>query len=134
MSGPADLVSEARKWRKMLGGGLRQVGIVAAAGVYAMEHHIDRLADDHATATAFADALAAIDGVEVTAQATNMVFLTAPGDPASLTTGMADAGVSMLWSDVGGGRSASRVVTHLDVDTSAVAVVTEALRRQIEPD
>lgn len=128
LSGPADLIAEARKWRKMLGGGLRQVGVVAAAGIYAMEHNIDRLADDHATADAFAAALGAVDDVTITGHATNMVFLTAPGEAMTLMGGMEEAGVKMLWSDAGGGRAASRVVTHLDVDAGAVATVADALR------
>ena len=128
LSGPADLIAEARKWRKMLGGGLRQVGMVAAAGIYAMENNIDRLADDHATADAFAAALAEIDGVTITGHNTNMVFLTAPGDGMELMVGMEAAGVKMLWSDAGDGRAASRVVTHLDVDESAVSQVSDALR------
>ena len=128
LSGPADLVAEARKWRKMLGGGLRQVGMVAAAGLYAMENNIDRLADDHATADAFAAALGQIDGVKITGHNSNMVFLSAPGDPMELMGGMDAAGVKMLWSPAGEGRAASRVVTHLDVDEGAVPVVADALR------
>lgn len=131
LSGPADLVAEARKWRKMLGGGLRQVGIVAAAGIYAVEHNIDRLADDHATAAALAVALGEIEGVEITSLATNMVFLTAPGDPTTLTDGMTEAGIAMVWSDAGAGRSSSRIVAHLDVDETVVPIVADALRRQV---
>lgn len=128
LSGPADLIAEARKWRKMLGGGLRQVGMVAAAGIYAMEHNIDRLADDHATADAFAAALGEIDGVKIIGHNSNMVFLSAPGDPMELMGGMAAAGVKMLWGSAGEGRASSRVVTHLDVDEAAVPVVADALR------
>jgi len=131
LSGPADLVAEARKWRKMLGGGLRQVGIVAAAGIYAVEHNIDRLSDDHATAAALAAALGEIEGVEITSLATNMVFLTAPGDPTTLTDGMAEAGIAMVWYDADAGRSSSRIVAHLDVDETAVPIVADAMRRQV---
>lgn len=128
LSGPADLIAEARRWRKMLGGALRQVGMVAAAGIYAMENNIDRLADDHATASAFAAALAEVDGIEVTGHDTNMVFVSAPGDPLALMAGMDAAGVKMLWSQADDGRAASRVVAHLDVDESAVPTVADTLR------
>lgn len=128
LSGPVDLITEARKWRKMLGGGLRQVGVVAAAGIYAMENNIDRLANDHATADAFATTLAEIDGVKITAHNTNMIFLSAPGDPLELMGGMETAGVKMLWSDAGDGRSQTRVVTHLDISEADVAPVANSLR------
>ena len=128
LSGPVDLITEARKWRKMLGGGLRQVGVVAAAGIYAMENNIDRLADDHATADAFATTLAEIDGVKITAHNTNMIFLSAPGDPLGLMGGMETAGVKMLWSDAGDGRSQTRIVTHLDISEADVAPVANSLR------
>ncbi|MDG1368119.1 MAG: low-specificity L-threonine aldolase [Acidimicrobiales bacterium] len=128
LSGPVDLITEARKWRKMLGGGLRQVGVVAAAGIYAMENNIDRLANDHATADAFATTLAEIDGVKITAHNTNMIFLSAPGDPLELMGGMETAGVKMLWSDAGDGRSQTRVVTHLDISEADVPPVANSLR------
>ena len=98
LSGPAALISEARKYRKMLGGGLRQVGMVAAAGIHALDHHVERLADDHANAAVLAEALDAIDGIEIRAQNTNMVFCTAGQvDPAVLTDAMEAAGVLALW-------------------------------------
>lgn len=128
LSGPVDLITEARKWRKMLGGGLRQVGVVAAAGIYAMENNIDRLANDHATADAFATTLAEIDGVKITAHNTNMIFLSAPGDPLELMGGMETAGVKMLWSDAGDGRSQTRVVTHLGISEADVPPVANSLR------
>ena len=128
LSGPADLIDEARKWRKMLGGALRQAGVVAAAGIYAMENNVDRLADDHASASAFAAALAEIDGVEITGHDTNMVFFSAPGEPRELMAGMEAARVKMQWYQAGDGQAACRIVTHLDVDESAVPTVTGALR------
>ncbi|MEE9413651.1 MAG: low-specificity L-threonine aldolase [Acidimicrobiales bacterium] len=69
-----ELIDEARKWRKMLGGGMRQAGIIAAGGQYGLVHHIERLADDHDNAALLAEQLGALEGVEVTAQNTNMVF------------------------------------------------------------
>lgn len=61
LAGPADLVAEARVWRKRLGGGMRQVGILAAAGRYALDHHLERLAEDHARAQRVARAVAEVD-------------------------------------------------------------------------
>ena len=75
LAGPAALIDEAHKWRKMLGGGLRQAGIVAAAGLYALEHHVARLAEDHSNAARLAAGLDAIDGVKIDSCATNMVFI-----------------------------------------------------------
>ncbi len=132
LSGPADLISEARKWRKMVGGGLRQVGIVAAAGIHAMEHHIDRLAEDHANAEALADALGAIDGVEITARNTNMVFCTAgSADPAALTESMKADGVLGRWYRNADGVTETRMVTHLDVATNDVMLVAKAVERAL---
>ncbi len=64
VAGPADFIDEARRWRKRLGGGMRQAGILAAAGIYALENMIDRLAEDHANARFLAEGLAALDGID----------------------------------------------------------------------
>ena len=124
LAGPADLIDEAHKWRKMLGGGLRQAGIVAAAGLYALEHHIDRLADDHANASRLADGLAAIDGLKIDSCATNMVFIRLDescGDSAELRDGLADRGIDTRWN---GARA--RLVTHLDVTADDIETVIDA--------
>ena len=75
LCGSKAFIHEAHKWRKMLGGGMRQAGIVAAAGLYALENNIDRLVEDHKNAEFLATELSNIDGISVTLQATNMVFL-----------------------------------------------------------
>ena len=125
LAGPADLIDEARKWRKMLGGGLRQAGIVAAAGLYALEHHIDRLADDHANASRLADGLAAIDGVKIDSCATNMVFIGVDdkehGDVANLQAGLTDRGILTRWKG-----SRARLVTHLDVTADHIETAIDA--------
>ena len=125
LAGPADLIDEARKWRKMLGGGLRQAGIVAAAGLYALEHHIDRLADDHANASRLAEGLAAIDGVKIDSCATNMVFIGVDdqehGDVANLQAGLADRGILTRWKG-----SRARLVTHLDVTADHIETAIDA--------
>ncbi|MXW89016.1 MAG: low-specificity L-threonine aldolase [Acidimicrobiaceae bacterium] len=122
--GPADLIDEAHKWRKMLGGGLRQAGIVAAAGLYALEHHIDRLADDHANAARLADGLAAIDGVKIDWCATNMVFIRDDeglGDSSDLQDVLEGRGILTRWSG-----SRSRLVTHLDVTAEDIETAIDA--------
>ena len=125
LAGPVDLIDEAHKWRKMLGGGLRQAGIVAAAGLYALEHHIDRLADDHINATRLADGLAAIDGIKIDSCATNMVFIRIDAErldgAANPQDALFDRGVDTRWK---GPRS--RLVTHLDVTADDVETTIEA--------
>ena len=125
LAGPADLIDEAHKWRKMLGGGLRQAGIVAAAGLYALEHHIERLADDHANAARLAEGLGAIDGVKIDSYATNMVFIRlddeADGEGPDWRAGLADRGVLTRWNG-----SRSRLVTHPDVSADDIEAAIEA--------
>ena len=76
--GSAELISKARRWRKMLGGGLRQVGIVAAAGLYALEHNVERLSEDHRRASELAAHLNEIESLGNAIAHTNMVFLETP--------------------------------------------------------
>ena len=110
MVGSADAVAEARVRRKRLGGGMRQVGILAAAGLHALEHHVERLADDHAHARLLAEAC----GGDPAAVDTNIVVVERP-DAASYVERAREAGV--LVSAVG--PTAVRLVTHLDVDRAA---------------
>lgn len=63
LCGPGELIGKAHRWRKVLGGGMRQAGIVAAAGIYALEHHVDRLAEDHDNAALLAEGLATVEGL-----------------------------------------------------------------------
>ena len=124
LAGSADLIDEAHKWRKMLGGGLRQAGIVAAAGLYALEHHIDRLADDHANAARLADGLAAVDGVKIDSCATNMVFIRIDDEVcggSGLGGELAERGIVTRWSG-----SQARLVTHLDVSAEDIETVIDA--------
>jgi len=104
--GPADLVAEARVRRKRLGGGMRQVGVLAAAGLHALDHHLDRLADDHAHARLLAEAV----GVDPATVETNIVAFGRP-DAASYVASARGHGV--LVSAVG--PRTVRLVTHLDV-------------------
>jgi len=126
--GRAELITEARRWRKMVGGGMRQAGVLAAAGLYALDHHIDRLADDHRRAVELEDGLSLIEGVTVTSRATNMVFATtdvAPDGVDAFNKVLSDSGVV-----VRGGPS-YRLVTHLDIDDDAIARTIDAFAQGI---
>jgi len=112
--GRSDLLGRARRIRKMLGGGMRQVGILAAAGIYALEHNVERLAEDHANAERLARGLAAL-GLKVEPVQTNMVFTAIPKESAvALQQHLASSGVAVL------AGAKLRLVTHLDVDAKAV--------------
>ncbi len=122
--GDRETITAARWVRKRLGGGMRQVGILAAAGLYALEHNIERLAEDHALARAIAEGLAALDGVEVDLDSvqTNIVLIqvTAPGvRPDELVQALEERGVRMLQT----GADQLRAVTHLDVGPGAAEEV-----------
>lgn len=114
--GRQDLIDRARRHRKMLGGGLRQSGILAAAGLYALDHNVARLADDHRRARMLAEGLAAFPALTVTRPDTNIVFIDmdrALGD--RFTEFLASKGVGIT-----GNYGKQRWVTHLDVDDAAV--------------
>ena len=122
--GNAGLINEARRWRKMLGGGMRQAGIIAAAGIYALDHHIDRLADDHANAELLAKLLGNVPGVTVKAQNTNMVFVDfGVADYPAFAAGLRDQGIVALT-----GRSSSRLVTHLGVTSADIEHFVDVVR------
>jgi threonine aldolase len=112
--GRREPIERARRIRKMLGGTMRQVGILAAAGIYALENHVDRIAQDHANAERLAKGLADLE-LEVDPVQTNMVFVKIPPDScAKLQPHLADSGVIALVSPK------TRLVTHLDVDAAAI--------------
>ena len=112
--GGGDFVARARRIRKMLGGTMRQVGILAAAGIYALEHNVDRLAEDHANAQRLARGLSGL-GLEVDPVQTNMVFAAIPRESATGLKGHLEAnGITAL---VG---PKVRLVTHLDLDAAAI--------------
>ncbi|KVE35502.1 low-specificity L-threonine aldolase [Burkholderia sp. TSV86] len=120
--GSRELIAQARRWRKMLGGGMRQSGLLAAACLYALEHNVERLADDHANAEHLAQGLARIDEIKVLSQATNMVFAQIPeADCAPLETWLKARGIltQMLYS--------ARFVTHLDVSRDDIDTVVGAI-------
>jgi threonine aldolase len=112
----------------MLGGAMRQSGIVAAAGLYALDHHVDRLADDHARARRLAEGLAALPGVAIDAATveTNIVIFGVP-DARAFCAALDRDGVGML--PVGPDRV--RAVTHLDVDDVGIEQALDAAGRAL---
>ncbi len=126
LCGKKGLIDAARRWRKVVGGGMRQSGILAAAGIYALENNIERLADDHLHAEQLASGLRKIEGMSVRREAnqTNMVFLDLPDEHAiALKEFLAVRGIR-----IGIGHTI-RMVTHLDVSGEEVErVVTEINR------
>ena len=125
LSGPEDFIARARRLRKMLGGGMRQAGVLAAAGLHALEHHVERLADDHANARRLAEGLAAIGRLKVDPDTvdTNMLFIEpAPEDLDALRAHLAECGIVLS-----GQRPRVRIVTHLDVTADDVDRIVEAV-------
>ncbi|NOK37564.1 low-specificity L-threonine aldolase [Corallococcus exercitus] len=129
LAGKADVIREARRLRKRLGGGMRQAGILAAAALYALEHHVERLAEDHANARRLAEGLAQVPGVKVDLSRveTNMVF-------ADLVRPAAEASALLLKQGVLAnptGPHSIRLVCHLDVSKAdiddALARIRQAL-------
>ena len=119
------LMGEARRWRKMLGGGMRQSGILAAAAIYALDHHVARLTEDHARAERLAAGLRGIDGIRVLGQFTNMVFLDVQtARLRALDAYLGGAGVRVSI----GYLPTVRLVTHLDVDDAAITRVIDVFR------
>ena len=128
LCGGAGLIEAALRFRKMLGGGMRQVGVLAAAALHALDHHRERLAEDHAAASAIAAALREVPGAEVPEPETNIVMVDTPGAPASRFVEAAERrGVRV--SAFGPRRV--RLCTHLDLAPAdvprAARALTEAL-------
>jgi len=131
LAGSTGLIDAARRWRKVLGGGMRQVGILAAAGCYALEHHVERLAEDHALARQLAERLACFPhlNIDQSRVETNMVFAY-PSEEM--------AGSYREWLKqhdiLVGGYDALRFVTHLDVteaDVDKLVRTTKAFFTQL---
>lgn len=117
LCGSAEFVKKARRWRKVLGGGMRQAGILAAAGILALQENVDRLSEDHANAMVLAEGLAHIDEIHIDMALvqTNMVFASLKtGDPDALAAYLRDAGVLIETGNP------IRLVTHLDVGTADI--------------
>ena len=121
--GSRELIGRARRIRKMLGGGMRQAGVLAAAASFALDHHIERLADDHVNAQRLAQGLQGLDGVTVERPQTNMVFVDMPAERTKRAVeSLAARGVLVT------GLYRMRLVTHLDVTRHDVERAIEVLR------
>ncbi|MBH9553559.1 low-specificity L-threonine aldolase [Inhella gelatinilytica] len=123
LCGSHDFIARARRWRKMCGGAMRQAGLLAAAAQYALDHHLERLREDHALAQRLASGLQGIPGVQVQAPQTNIVFAdVAPARSAGLIPYLKEHGVLAT------GLYRLRFVTHLDVDEAGVDRAITAVR------
>jgi len=128
--GDDDFIGEARRWRKMLGGGMRQAGVVAAAGIYALDHMVDRLVEDHENARRLADGLAEIQGIVLDPEAvrTNIIyFQTEQGISLDLAKRLEKRGILMDSE-----KTLARLVTHDGISSADIDLVllafAEALR------
>jgi threonine aldolase len=131
LAGTREFIERARLLKHMLGGAMRQAGIIAAGGIYALEHHIERLSEDHANARFLADGLAAIPGVELVYDTvpTNILFFDVSGT--GMTPQEVERGINALGVRMGGGYDGAKViraVTHLDVSREDCARAVEAVR------
>jgi threonine aldolase len=123
--GPKEIIDKARRWRKVLGGGMRQAGILAAAGIYALTHNIERLSEDHENARVLAAGLARIEELRLDPSRvqTNMVFFAMePSRFRNLQAYLKERGILIS------GREKVRLVTHLDITSEDVQVVIEAFK------
>ena len=131
LCGTDSFVKDARKWRKMVGGGWRQAGIVASAGLYALENNVTRLTDDHDNALLLAELLNEINDVSVeqVPNRTNMVFIKVPTQYLEdIETRFLERGVLITASE-----NPVRLVTHLDIDEAAVRHTASVFREILRP-
>lgn len=122
--GSEELIAKARRWRKVVGGGWRQAGSLAAMVDYALDHHVARLAEDHRRARELADALRALPGLSIDGPHTNMVFVT----PAAERVPALDAHLAAQGIRLFPGGTSKRLVLHLDVDDAGVQRTIAAFR------
>ena len=132
LAGTKPFIDKAWRWKQRMGGAMRQAGIIAAAGVYALEHHVERLAEDNANARRFADLIAGIQGVDIDPETveTNIVFFDVAGSgksAAEVAEGLAGFGVRIGAM----GETSLRAVTHLDVDREQIEEAAEAVKQVV---
>ena len=131
LAGDAGYIKEARRWRKLIGASLRQTGVVAAAGIVALEQMVDRLAEDHANARRLAEGLARLPGltVDLDAVETNIIMLALDEqiDPAAFVAGLRDRGVRVGNPSV----RRMRLVTHHQVTSQDVYRVVKAAEQAL---
>jgi threonine aldolase len=127
LAGTAEAMAQAWTLRKRLGGGMRQVGILAAAALYALEHNLEKLADDHRRARRFAEYVDGLDGFSVVAPDTNIIMVDIERDdlsPERIVDYLESRGVWLMAT----GARRLRAVTHLDVDDAGIERACEAFR------
>jgi threonine aldolase len=139
LAGSRDFVDEAWRWKQRMGGAMRQAGFLAAAGLYALAHHVERLAEDHENARRFGEIVSSVEGVCLPSGAveTNIVFVEVSG--AGITAGPVSALLEEQGINIGvHGETLLRAVTHLDVNRAQVeeagrafVAVVEQLRGQV---
>ncbi len=124
LSGSHEFVSSARRWRKVVGGGMRQAGIIAAAGIYALDHNVSRLSEDHSNAEYLANRLSEFDdiSIEFGGACTNMVFLRLKSTNHDEFASFAES-KGVLFT----GRNPIRMVTHKDLAKSDIDLAVERL-------
>ncbi|MCZ6579581.1 MAG: low-specificity L-threonine aldolase [Gammaproteobacteria bacterium] len=121
LAGSQAFIDKARRGRKLLGGGTRQAGILASGGLYALNHHVERLAEDHSNATLLAEGIARL-GIMPVEQHTNMVFITPPADHiTALCEALLGRGII-----IAAGSPSIRMVTHLDISRADIETTIEA--------
>jgi threonine aldolase len=126
LCGSRELIARARRVRKMAGGGMRQAGVLAAAAMHALDHHVARLADDHANARRIAEGLRGLHGVSVVPPQSNIVFVDLAADkPNDVVARLRDSGVLAT------GLYKLRLVTHLDVSADDIERAIPVLRRTL---
>jgi threonine aldolase len=129
LAGSKSFIQEAWRWKHRMGGALRQSGILAAAGLYALDHHVTRLAEDHANAKRFADLVRDMPGVRIAQPKveTNIVFLDVSGTGRDATQISADA--QKRGARIGAGsKTMMRAVTHLDVNAADIEAAAKVFR------
>ena len=126
LCGPSDLISKARRWRKVVGGGMRQAGIIAAAGIYALENNITRLAEDHENAGLLKKMFSGIDRIEVISADTNMVFCRfLNSDILELAAYLKKEGIIIMPM----GKDTVRFVTHINISENDVVKLGESVKK-----
>ncbi|MFC0348195.1 low-specificity L-threonine aldolase [Undibacterium danionis] len=125
LCGPRDFILQARRWRKMVGGGMRQAGIIAAAIDYALDHHVERLAQDHAIALSLQHELSQIAELKVEAAHTNMLYIEFASQEIGLRAGsyLRERGIL-----ISAGKRV-RLVTHLDITTNDAENFVQAVKQ-----
>jgi threonine aldolase len=130
LAGTADFIEESWRCKQQMGGAMRQAGIIAAACIYALDHHVERLSEDHDNAKALAEGLATIPGVVIdpaTVETNHVFFELAPSAPPApvVAERLAAEGVRIGAA----GQRRMRAVTHIDVDRAGIEVAIDAVRR-----